>query len=157
ADVAQRLPGLPAAGPAVVVAIDEPAGGGDEQAEGHVGGGVGEHAGGVADADAALGGRRDVDVVEADGVVADGLEAGGGVEQGGVDPVGQQRHQAVAAGGFVAEGLVGRGQLPGPNLGVGLGEDLVEAGGGDAAGDEDLRTGGHRRRPSGRRRAYCLA
>src|SRR5262249_35580499 len=71
AEVPQRLPGLPPAGEGIRVPLDDAAGGGDEQAEGHVGGGVGEHAGGVAHGDAALGGRRHVDVVEADGEVAD--------------------------------------------------------------------------------------
>ena len=98
AEMAERLPRLPLAGQAVVVPLDEPAGGGDQQAEGHVGGGVGQHAGRVADGDAAGRGRRDVDVVEADRVVADHLEARRGVEQGGVDAVGEQRHQAVAVG-----------------------------------------------------------
>ena len=86
--------------------LDHAAGRGDQQTEGHVGRGVGQHAGRVADGDAARRGGRDVDVVEADGVVADDLQPRRGVQQGRVDAVGQQRHQAVAVGDLLREHVV---------------------------------------------------
>ena len=75
-EMAERFPGLPFAGNAVLVPLDQPAGGADEQAKGHVGRGVGQHARRVADRDAARGGGRHVDVVEADREVADHLQPG---------------------------------------------------------------------------------
>ena len=129
--MAERLPGLPLARLGVAVAIDEPAGRGDEQTEGHVGRGVGQHAGRVADGDAARRGGRHVDVVEADGVIAHHLEPGRRVEQGGVDAVGQQRHQTVAVGDLLLEHVVGRRQRLGPDLGVALLANAVQARGGN--------------------------
>ena len=102
------------------MAIDQPPRRGDEQTEGHVGGGVGQHAGRVADRDAARRRRRHVDVVEADRVIADHLEPRGRVEQGGVDAIGQQRHQAVTVGDLLADEIVGRRHLLRPDFGVAL-------------------------------------
>ena len=61
-----------------------------------VGGGVGEHAGRVADAHAPGGARGHVHVVEADREVAHHLQPRGGVQERGVHAVGEQRHEAVA-------------------------------------------------------------
>ena len=81
AEPAQRVPRLPAAFAGVLRALAEPAGRGDQQRDGDVGGRLGQDAGRVADADAALGRGAQVDVVEADGEVADDLQLRGGVEQ----------------------------------------------------------------------------
>ena len=78
--------------------------------------------------DAARGGGGHVDVVEADREVADDLEPRRGVEQRGVDPVGQQRHQAVAVGDLLPQHLVRRRQRLGPDLGVAVLLDLVQPG-----------------------------
>ena len=77
----------------------------DHQPERAVGGGVGEHAGGVVDRDAAGGGGGHVDVVETHREIADHLEPGGAVQQGGVDAVGQERNQAGAMGRLSVEAL----------------------------------------------------
>ncbi len=119
------------------------AGGADQQAESHVGGGIGEDPGRVADGDAAGRRRRDVDVVETHGIVADDLEPRGGVEQGRVDLVGEQRHQPVTIGDFAAEQIIGGRHLLGPNLGITMRLDRLEPRIGNDAGNEDSRFRGH--------------
>ena len=114
-----RAPGLPLAGADVVVALREAARGGHEQRPREVRGGLGQDAGRVADRDAALRARRDVDVVEPDREVADDLELRPGpVEELVVDAVGEQRQDAVAALDRAEEGVARRRQLVLPDLGV---------------------------------------
>ena len=94
-----RTPRPPAAVADVAVALGQPSRGGHQQRPGQVGGRLGQDARRVADGDPPPGARRDVDVVEADGVVADDLELRpGGVEELVVDPVREQRQDAVAPG-----------------------------------------------------------
>ena len=89
-EMPEGFPGFPFAGDRVLVPFGKPARGGDQQTKSHVRRGIGEHPRGVADGDAALRGRRHVDVVEADRVVADYLQARGGVHERGVDLICQQ-------------------------------------------------------------------
>src|SRR5207302_1448807 len=70
------FPRLPLSGARIGVGLDDPAGGGHQQREGEIGGGLGEDVGRVGDDDAASGGGGDVDVVVADGDVRDDLQVG---------------------------------------------------------------------------------
>ena len=139
AEPAERLPRLPPPLLRIGGALHDPPRRGEHERHGDVGGGVGEHAGRVADADAARGAGGHVDVVEPDREVADHLQLRRGVEQRAVDAVGEQRHQAVAVLHPVAQDLVAGRQLIGPQVDVAGGADRVQPLVGDAAGDEDLR------------------
>ena len=75
----------------------------EHQRHREVGGGIGQHVGRVADRDPARGGRRDVDVVDADRVVGDHAQVGRGGEQLGVDAVGEQRQQTLGASAAAVE------------------------------------------------------
>ena len=79
----------------------------------------------------ALGGGRNVDVVEADGVVADHPQTGCGIQQGGVDPFGQQREQSLAIGHLPPQHVGRRWQRFGPDVGVAVVAHPFQSGGGD--------------------------
>jgi len=84
-----RPPGLPPTRAGEALRLADAPGGGHQQREGEIGGSVGEHAGRVADRDAAAGGSGEVDVVVADGHLADHAQARRGVDHVRVDRVGQ--------------------------------------------------------------------
>ena len=147
AEQQQRTPRLPVAVADVAVALGEPSGGGHQQRPGEVGGRLGQDARRVPDGDAARGAGRDIDVVEADGVVADDAKARPGrVEERVVDPVGEQGQDAVAAGdrAAAARRAAAGGRPPrGPSsqaAATGV-EPLVR----DASGDEDAGSLAHTR------------
>ena len=75
---------VPSPGLDLAVGVHDPTGGGDHQAEGEVGAGLLEYAGGVAHQHAAAGSGCDVDVVHSHAPVCDDLEGRGGVEDAGV-------------------------------------------------------------------------
>src|SRR4051812_38233686 len=91
----ERSPAVKAAFADEAVAFGYAAGGGHEECEGEVGGGIGEDAGGVGDGYAPAGGFGNVYIVVAYGHVGDDLEVGGGVHYFGVYGVGEQAEEAV--------------------------------------------------------------
>ena len=96
--------------------LRQPARGAEQQREGQVGGGVGEHVGGVADRDPARRAAVEVDVVVADRVVGDRPQLRRAVHQLGVDAVGQHRQQPLGLGGAPPQ-LVVAGRHPlGPDV-----------------------------------------
>ncbi|MEZ5250893.1 MAG: hypothetical protein R2713_17280, partial [Ilumatobacteraceae bacterium] len=113
----------------------------DHQDQRHrqIGGGVGEHAGGVGGGHRSLPARGEVDVVVADGHVAHRPQLrSGGVEQFGVHPLGEQRHERVRADDS-PEQLVARHRVvldPGVDVVTGRPQQL-DARFGDPAGDHD--------------------
>ena len=66
-----------------------------QQAEGKVGGGLGEDAGSVADGDAGAGGRLEIYIVDADAEVADDAKARSARDHARVDLVGDHREYRV--------------------------------------------------------------
>ncbi len=118
----QRLgaPRFPFALPNVRLALDHAPRRGEHQRHGKIGACLGEHVGRIGNKHATRGGRRQVDVVIADGVVADDAKPGGGVKQRRVDPVRQQRKQAIALAGLPQQFLTWRRKLAGPDLHPGM-------------------------------------
>ena len=90
-----RVPRRPLARAHLALALRDAAGDGEQQRERDVRGRVGQHVGRVADRDAALLGRVEVDVVRADREVGDRLHARRGVEEGAVDLLGDRGQQRV--------------------------------------------------------------
>ena len=83
--LAEKQFGLPSgelSGADELVGFHRAAAGGEDEQHRDVGGGVGEHAGGVADEDRVRGGGVDVDVVDADRVVGDAAELRRGQQVG---------------------------------------------------------------------------
>ena len=117
------LPREPGAGGDGGGRVGELARGGQQEREGQVGGRLGQHAGGVADRDAASPARLEVDIVGADRHHRHGAQVRRGVEQLVVDALGQQAQQALAVAYGVAELARRRGQLARPGL------DVVPGGG----------------------------
>src|SRR5262249_24154484 len=74
AEPAQWIPRLPAAVTRILCTFAQPSGGCQQQGNGDVCSRLGEHARGVADADAPLCGGSQVDVVESDREIADHLQ-----------------------------------------------------------------------------------
>ena len=98
AEVLHDPPALPAVAAQVGFGVVREAGRGEDQQEREVGGGLVEHARRVADRDAELGGRGDVDVVVADRDVRDDPQppaGGAGFEHLAVDAIGEQAHDRV--------------------------------------------------------------
>ena len=91
-------PAAELAGAHHAVALGDAPRGGEQQAEGEIGGGLGEDARRVREDDAACPASVDIDVVDADRDVADDAEARHAFEEGGVDAVGEERDQAVESG-----------------------------------------------------------
>src|SRR5262245_46736658 len=143
--MAERFPGPPLSRKSVLMPFDDAARRADEQGKVHVGGGIGQHAGRIAHANAALGACRDVDVVEADREVADDLEPRYTFQEWTVDRVGQQRHDAVAVRRFAAQDSRGRRQLIRPDFRIARFVDQLQAGIGYAARDEYSRLDWHGR------------
>ena len=79
------LPMLEAAVTQVAVGLDHAAGGGHQERPREIGGGIGQHVGGIGDHDPAPGAGRDVDVVVAHRHVGDDAKVGAGVQQRLVD------------------------------------------------------------------------
>ena len=105
-----RLPGQPVAGADRGDRLGQLARRGEQQREGEVGGGVGEHVRRVADRDAARRGGVEVDVVVADRVVGDRPQPRAALDQRRVDPVGEQRQQTLGvrrAGGSSSAAAAG--------------------------------------------------
>ncbi len=115
----RRVPRLPAAGPRQPVALDDATGRCQEERERQVGGCLGEDARRVRDEDAALGRRRNVDVVVADGHLRDDAQPLAGVEYGGVDRVDEHREEGVGIRCALDEDLVRRRLLLRPDFDVG--------------------------------------
>src|SRR5206468_1407187 len=138
---AEEFDGFPAA-PGMVAdeafAFAGAASGGHEEDPGDFGGGVGEDAGGIGDADAAGGAGGGVDVVVADAVVGDGLDVGAGVEEGAVDFVGEHGDDAVGVLGGFDKLFTGEGvEVGGDGDFVAGGAEDGGAGFWEWAGDED--------------------
>ena len=139
ADVTERFPCEPLSGTHVIDRFDDAAGGCKHQRDRHVGGGVGEYAGSVADLDAAPTCFRDVDVVVADGEVADDAKLRAGrIEELGVDRLGQERQDAVAPDDSAEEFLARRGKTVLPEVHLCSGGYLGEANVGNPASNEDF-------------------
>src|SRR4029453_15119563 len=90
AEPTERFPCLPPPLLGVGGALHDAASGGEKERARGVGGGIGEHAGRVADTYPAGGAGGHVDVVEADGEVADDLEPGRRVEKRTVNAIGEE-------------------------------------------------------------------
>ena len=85
----------------ILIRLDHSPGGCQQQGPGMGCRGIVQHARGVGQNHAALGGGRQIEVVEADRVVGNNLQLRpGGVQQFAVDRVGHQRQQGVAAFGL---------------------------------------------------------
>jgi hypothetical protein len=111
-EVLVDAPPLPTPGTDVTLGVRQQAGGGEDQGEGEVRGGLVEHAGRVAHRDAPRRRGCDIDVVEAHGHVADHLEpAGAGVDHSSVDAVRQQAHDRIHAGRRVHQFVGGEGAV----------------------------------------------
>ncbi len=133
----RRMPRDPFAVLDVADALDNPAGGCQQQGEGEVSGRLGEDAGCVADDDPACVGGLHVDVVVADCHLADHLELrSGGVHQGGVDAVGQHTEQAIDAMHALQQSRVGRWQFILPQIDGANSLKAIKLG--DGTGDEDV-------------------
>ena len=89
----------------------------------------------------ARGGRLEVDVVHADGVVRDRPQPRRRLDQLGVDRVGEQRQQPLELGRAREQLVPARRQLLGPHLDLVLGGEPVERAAGQPAGDEDPHSG----------------
>ncbi len=66
-------PGFPVASPSVPVTLDDTPGGGQQQRESEIGGGLCQHSRGVSDQDTAAGSGRNVNIIKADCHVTDYL------------------------------------------------------------------------------------
>ena len=86
-----RGPALPATLPHEAIAPRGVAAGVEHQRHGDIGGGFGEHAGGVGRHDLSLLEFFEVQVVHADGVVRNDFEVEASVEHAAIDRVGEQR------------------------------------------------------------------
>ena len=123
----------------------DPPGDRQDQREGEVGGGLGEHPGCVADGDSLPGGVGDVDVVGADGEVGDRPQLRAGVDQFGVDRIGDHGEDPlgpVLTGDEVAELGPRWGQRAAPELDLMLGPEPLERREGKLSGHD---AAGHRR------------
>ena len=97
AEHGSRAPASPRPRAHQALALAQPARQGEEHGHGHVGGVLGEDAGGVGDRDAALARGLEVDVIDPGAEGGDQLQLRPGLGQaGGVDAVGHGRHQDVA-------------------------------------------------------------
>ncbi len=96
----EHLHGIPA-GPLLgaheAFALAQASGGGEEQGERDIGGGLGENSGGIGDGDFPRGGGGDVDIVKADPEVGDHAQAGNGRDEFGADGIGDVAQQGIAA------------------------------------------------------------
>ncbi len=91
-----RAPALPFPGADQPLALGQPARYRQDQRHGHVGGVLGQHARRVGDADGALAGGGEVDVIDAGAERGDELQPRpGGGDPRGIDAVGDRRHQHV--------------------------------------------------------------
>ena len=148
-----RRPAHPVVGPQHGRALVGAPRGAQQAEHGDVGGGVGQHVGRVADRDAALGGRGDVDMLVADregGDHADrGRQAGDGL---GVQGIAGGAHDAVAAGRRLDQG----GAVIEPVLGVEHGVEIGRQPGLDVGREVP---GGENPRFAGRHKRYppCAA
>ena len=109
-----RRPGFPFAGADVVDRFADAPGGGHQQREGHIGGGIGEDARGVADRYFVAGCGREIDIVVSDSQIADNLELRLAFEDILANRLGQKRNHAIGAGQQFRQFLGKRGQVIGP-------------------------------------------
>ena len=91
-------PALPPAGADDAFGLAQPPRDGEDQREGEVRRGVGEHIGGVGDDNASRTCRRDVDVVVADRHVRDHAEVASRLDDGGIDGIDHHADQSLLAG-----------------------------------------------------------
>lgn len=139
AEEVRGRPRLPAALSGYAFALYEVAGGGEEEGEGEVGGGLVEDAGRVRDPDTRRRRGHGVEVVVADGHVGDDAQAGGLGQEIGADGVGDEGKGSVGLAEVLTEGGGRWGKLVGPDsdLVAGFFEELDRATG-KAAGYEYL-------------------
>ena len=116
--------------------VDDAAGRGEHQAEGEVGAGLLEYAGGVADQHAVAGCGGDVDVVDPDAAVGDDLEGRGGLDDAGVDLVVGLGEEGFGLGGLVQQDLGRRGAVGLPCVHVEVLGQKLDGLRDPAAGDE---------------------
>ena len=112
-----------------------------QQRKGQVGGGFGQHVGGVAYRNAAPGGLGYIHIVQAHRQLADGAQAGRRVKQGGVHPVHNSGQDAIGGGGTAAHFVHRWRPFVGPQVNIG---NLLHDGqrlGQQRSGDESLGMG----------------
>ena len=143
-----RLPAVELAGTHGRVALDDPPCRREQQGHGEVGGGVGQHARGVADGDSPPGGGGDVHVVVPDRVDADPAQGGHpGVEDARIDHVDELRAEDVDGIGAERGAQLGVGGNPAQDPERGGPGDLLGEGIGERERAEDRR---HPRHPTAR-------
>jgi hypothetical protein len=139
----RRVPRLPLAGADLALALVDATRDAEQQREGDVGGGVGQHARRVADRDPAPRGLLEVDVVGPHGQVGHGLDRRGGVEELGVDALGDDRQQGVGLRGALEQRVAWRRGVVVPHVDLVLGLQALERGERERARDEDPCHGPH--------------
>ena len=107
---------LPASGAHPSLALADSPGGGHQDGESQVGGGLGQYPRSVAHENAPAGGGIHVDVVQSHGHLADNPELGGAVEQVGVHPVHDVGHHAFRVGYVFGKRLRCRGRFMRPDF-----------------------------------------
>ena len=139
ADVPQRLPGFPLSVEDVAMAVDDVAGGRNQQGKRQVGGRFGQHAGVLPTRIPRRDGFGHVDIVETHRIIADDLELrAGGLHELGINRFGKQRHDPFAFADSVQQHVARRRQLFRPDFGVAGFPDAVEPDRRNDAHDEDL-------------------
>ena len=137
-----RVPRAPAALPHQPLRLDDAAGAREHQREGEIGGRLGQHARRVADGDAALARRCNINIVVAHGEVADHAKSRRLREEGAIDPVREQADDAVRARDASRQLVVRRRQVAGPQIDLGDGAKLLDSVARQTSGDEHARHGG---------------
>jgi hypothetical protein len=109
------LPG-PASLPYVAVGLHDAPGGGQQQPEGQIRGGLRQHPRGVAHGNPPGGGGGQVHVVDAHGAARDHAKPGTGLQELRIHRVRQEAEQAIGAPGTLCQGLGRRRALARPDL-----------------------------------------
>lgn len=142
AEKLRRCPASPGSGTGKLVGFDDAPRRGEQERHAEIGGGVGEHAGGVGDEDAATATGIEIDVVHADGIVRDDAEIGSRLEERLVDAIAEERDEGVFSGNPREDALTSEPGRVLSDFDVMRGAEAIEGIAGELCGDEDASHGG---------------